>query len=406
MSIPFYIARRYFKARRSSGFISFITAIAILGVALGTAALIITLSVLDGFENEIKSKVVGFTSHIEIQGFQNQPLTDVRSTIDRIRRAEPGIDQIMPYAAREGMIRSADGVDGIYLKGIEPGNFLRTSGNHLLMGMFPSPSDTGVHQIVLGRRLADRLNVSTGSSVVVFALPRQAVPAAAQPRAMQFRVVGIYESGMAEFDDVYAYTDLQSAQQLFQIVPNISGYDILVKNIAQVDTIAARLQTMLGYPHYVRTVFQLYRNLFSWVELQKKLSPILLSLIILVATVNIIGTLLMFVLEKIQAIAILISLGAGPSQIRRIFIVQGLIIAVIGVAAGNVLGFGLCWVQYTYHLISIPADVYYMNTVPILLRWQNFVLVSGTALLLCLLATLVPSRAAAKISPITAFRFG
>jgi lipoprotein-releasing system permease protein len=406
LSFPAFIALRYFQTHRRNRFLSFITAIAVLGVALGTAALVITLSILDGFENDIRSKVVSFTSHIEIQGFQSQPLPDYRSTSARIRIEYPGIDRLVPYAAREGMIRSSGGVDGVFLKGIDLSAAGTVAGQRLVAGRFLQLSDTGAHSIVLGRKLGDRLNIGPGSHVAVFALPREAVPMAVQPRAMQFIVAGLYESGMAEFDDVYAYTDLASAQQLFQIVPNVSGYDITLRNIADADSIAGKLQNELGYPHYVRTVFQLYRNLFSWVELQKKLSPILLSLIIIVATVNIIGTLLMFVLEKIHAIAVLTSLGAGPGQIRKIFTLQGLLIGFVGVVAGDILGFILCWIQKTWHLISIPSDVYYMDTVPILLRWENFGIVTVVALALCLLTTIIPARAASKITPISAFRFG
>ncbi|HTK80987.1 MAG TPA: FtsX-like permease family protein, partial [Bacteroidota bacterium] len=215
-----------------------------------------------------------------------------------------------------------------------------------------------------------------------------------------------YESGMAEFDDVYAYTGLQDAQALYQLGDNVTGYDVLVKDLAQVDTVARQIERLLEYPHFSRTVFQQYHNLFSWVELQKKMSPILLSLIIIVATINIIGTILMFVLEKTRAIGILKSLGAGPAAIRKVFLLQGLWIGTVGIALGNLLAFICCFVQLKFKIISLPSEIYYMDAVPILMSPGNFVLVTIIAYGLCLLTTLLPSKAAAALDPVRALRFG
>jgi lipoprotein-releasing system permease protein len=403
LSLPWFIAKRYLESHRRNGFLSFITSIAIIGVMLGTAALIITLTVLDGFEREIKEKVIAFTSHIEVRGYQNIPLTNYKESIQNVKRQIAGVKDIAPFAAREGMIRSSESIDGIYLKGIDPSSQVLTSHQHIISGRYIDAAKRDKPQIVIGRKLANRLNVNVGDKLVVFALPQSK---GLQPRAKQFEVVGIYESGMAEFDDLNAYTNMADAQQLFQMGENISGYDITVHDITKVDEVAAQVQSFLGYPHYARTVFQLYRNLFSWVELQKKMSPILLSLIIMVATVNIIGTLLMFVLEKTHAIGILKSLGAGPKMITRIFRLQGLIISIVGVSLGNLLAYILCLIQLKFKILSLPSDIYYMDTVPMMLRWENFVFVSFVALLLCMLTTILPSRSASKLDPVTALRFG
>ena len=403
MSPSWFIAKRYIQAHRRSGFLSFITTIAVLGVMLGTAALIITLSVLDGFEREIKEKVIAFTSHIEVRGYQNQPLSNYRLSLLKVKKEIPGVKAISPFASREGMIRSKEAVDGIYLKGIEPATNVLTSRQHIVAGQFISPAARSVPQIVIGMKLANRLNVGVGDNLVVFALPAEA---GLQPRVKQFELAGIYESGMAEFDDIYAYTNLTDAQQLFQMGEDVSGYDLLVDDLNRIDEVAGEVQNILDYPHYARTVFQLYKNLFSWVELQKKMSPVLLSLIIIVATVNIVGTLLMFVLEKTHAIGILKSLGATPGLIKRIFRLQGLLIASAGIISGNIFAYLLCWFQIKFKILSLPADIYYMDTVPMMLRWENFLVVSAIALLLCMLTTIFPSRAAAKLDPVTALRFG
>jgi len=403
LSPSWFIAKRYIQAQRRSGFLSFITTIAILGVMLGTAALIITLSVLDGFEREIKEKVISFTSHIEVRGFQNKPLSNYRQSLERVKKEIIGVKAISPFAARESMIRSKDAIDGIYLKGIDPLIDVLTSRQHIVVGKFIASAQNELPQVVIGKKLANRLNVEVGEKLVIFALPSDN---GLQPRAMQFQLVGIYESGMAEFDDIYAYTKIQDAQKLFQMGDDVSGYDVLVNDLNTVDMDAEQIQSMLGYPHYARTVFQLYRNLFSWVELQKKMSPILLSLIIIVATINIIGTLLMFVLEKTHAIGILKSLGAGPKLIQRIFRIQGLAISLVGIGLGNILAYVLCYLQLEFKIISLPSDIYYMDAAPILLLPQNFILVTVVAFVLCMLTTILPAKAAAKLDPVTALRFG
>ncbi len=373
---------------------------------LGTAALIIALSVLAGFEREIKEKVVGFTSHIEVRGYQNKPLQNYRASMQKVLSEVKGVSEIAPFAAREGMIRSRAGVDGIFLKGIDPAEDILRARRHVVRGAFIGASDTGAPGIVIGRKLADRLDVDVGEGLVVFALPGERAQATMQPRAMQFRLRGIYETGMAEFDDVYAYTSLAAAQKLFQLGNAVTGYDLLVVDLSRVDSVAEGVQEVLGYPHFARTVFQMYRNLFSWVELQKFLSPILLVLIILVAAINIVGTLLMFVLEKTYAIGVLTSLGAGPAFIRRIFTLQGLLIALAGTALGNLLAYGCCWLQMTFRIISIPSDIYYMDTVPILLRPTNFLIVTIPVIALCMLLSIYPARAASKLDAVTALRFG
>jgi lipoprotein-releasing system permease protein len=403
LSAGLFIARRYIRSHRRKGFLSFISGFAILGITLGTAALIITLSVLDGFEREIKNKVIEFSSHIQITGFQNLSLHNPRATIDRLRREVPGIKSIEPFAAKEGMIRFHSAVDGIFLMGVDPASGTLASTTHLVEGLPLSDSAGANREIVIGKKLAVRLNAGVGDKVVLFSLPENQ---GGTPRAMQCAIRGIYESGMAEFDDVYAYLRLADVQEFLRLGGDVSGYDIFVDDLARIDEVATGIQAHLEYPHYARTVFQRYRNLFSWVELQKKLSPILLSLIIVVAMVNIVGTLLMFVLEKTRAIGILKSLGAGPPLIRRIFVLQGMAIGLVGVILGNILAYALCALQLHYRILTLPSDIYYMDTVPIILQPLNFFLVTVVALVLCFLTTLLPSRAASALDPVAALRFG
>jgi lipoprotein-releasing system permease protein len=228
---------------------------------------------------------------------------------------------------------------------------------------------------------------------------------AGQLRIMQFRVSGIYESGMSDYDDVYAFTGLQDAQTIFQAGATVNGYDILLTSADSAAVVARQVEEMLGYPHYARTVFETYRNLFSWIALQREPVPIILGLIIVVATVNIIGMLLMMVLGKTKEIGILMSMGATRWGITTIFLRQAAVIAWIGTLAGDLLAFILCFAQLEWKFFSLPSDIYFMTSVPILLRAENFLLVSVISVALCMLSSFVPARLASKLNPVNAIRF-
>ncbi len=402
MKYEWFIAKRHISSNRRSGFISFITGFSIAGVALGTAALIITLSILEGFEKEIKEKVFGFMTHIQVQGFQGQPLLGYKNSIELVKEQVVGVSAIAPYVAKEAMIRAGDNVDGIFLKGIDIHNDINKIRSYIKEGEYlDKKTDSSV--IVIGKKLARKLDISIGDKVIVFGLPKEGT--SFQPKVVVFKVIGIFESGMAEYDDIYAYTELMQAQKLFGFGDGITGYEVLVDSLPNASVIASEIQNLLGYPHYALTAAQLYRNLFAWIDLQKKPAPILLGLIIIVATVNIIGTLLMVVLERTQEIGSLKSIGASNKGIQKIFIIQGGFIAAIGVALGNILAFVLCFLQLELKFFSLPSDIYFMSTVPILLQWENFLLVTLLVIVLCLLSSIIPSRAAAKLDAVTTLRF-
>ena len=230
-------------------------------------------------------------------------------------------------------------------------------------------------------------------------------PNFSMPKIEQFKISGIYETGMAEYDDIFVYVHLKHAQYLFDLGNRVSGFDVMVKNVDFIDETALLIQDRLGYPYYARTMYQMYRNLFAWLELQKKPVPIVLGLIIIVAVFNIVGTLLMIVLEKTKEIGILKSMGANSKSITKIFIYQGMFIGVVGTALGNALAYALCFIQLKYKPLSLPEDIYFMSSVPILLQAETFIIESLASLILCFLATLIPSIIASRIQPVEAIRF-
>lgn len=404
MSFELFITKRYIKSTKITGFISFITLISIIGVMLGTSALIIALSISKGFEKELKEKVIGFTSHIQVSKFDTRYFEkDDWESFEKVKMVS-NVKSVSPFASREAMIRSSHGIEGIYLKGILPEYDFSIIKRSIVEGEYNFDESDGIPKIIIGKKLANKLGVELGDKVIVLAIDPDS-PNFSVPRIEQFKISGIYETGMAEYDDIFVYVHLKHAQYLFDLGNRVSGFDVMVKNVDFIDETALLIQDKLGYPYYARTMYQMYRNLFAWLELQKKPVPIVLGLIIIVAVFNIVGTLLMIVLEKTKEIGILKSMGANSKSITKIFIYQGMFIGIVGTMLGNALAYVLCFIQLKYKPLALPEDIYFMSSVPILLQAETFIIVSIASLILCFFATLIPSIIASRIQPVEAIRF-
>ncbi|MFA5405539.1 MAG: ABC transporter permease [Ignavibacteria bacterium] len=404
MNYKYLIARRYLFSKKDSKYVSFITYISILGVALGVATLIVTVSILDGFEKEIKEKVAGLVSHIQITSFLPDGLSDYNTTIKEIKDSIPQVTGASPYVQKEAVIRYKENIEGIILKGIVQNTDLSTARNRIKKGEFNLEKiDTIFSRLLIGEKLAQKLGIDIGTKVIVFGM--QGIPSPMNPpKIKQFIVSGIYETGLREYDDVLIYTDLTTTQKLFDYEDRVTGIELKVSNIDDVEKINSKLKQMLDYPHFPKSLFRLYKGLFSWVELQKAPTPIILGLIIIVATFNIIGTLLMLILEKTQSVGILKSLGASNYDIMKIFLFDGIIIGLIGIIIGNALGLGLCLAELKYKFFKLP-EIYYMKNVPILLQTDNIILISCITILLVFLATIIPAYLASKFDPVKSLRF-
>lgn len=300
MSYSYFVARRLLRSRSHNRFVSFLTFFATTGLAIGVMALLITISILNGFQKKITENVSSFTSNIEIEGFERVPLPDFLQTF-RTLSSEPNVKSVSPFVSHEAMIRTKNGfssTEGILLKGILPeydNSNLRTE---IKAGSYRLTEIDGMNPLLLGSKLARRLQACVGDTVFIFGvegLPSPLNP----PKVLSFTVTGIYETGMSDYDDIYGYTAMKSASNLFNLpASSVSGYDLMVKDLGEINSTANRLEKTLGYPYYPRTMYQMYRNLFAWVELQKKPIPIIIALIILVATFNVIAALLMIVSRK------------------------------------------------------------------------------------------------------------
>lgn len=405
MSLSLFLSKRYILSKKDSRFVNLISIISILGIALGVATLIIALSILNGFEKTLTDKLVDFDSHIRISSYKNI-LPDNENSINQIKEiVGSNLKSLNSVAANLSIISSKRRKDGVRLTGIN--NF--TSFERVKENIVEIDSSilSGVtNKILLGKKLADKLLVDTGDKVTLFALKDNEMPTADNlPNIEKFIVAGIFESGMAEYDDLYAFTEIESAQKLFSLDKNITGIEIMLNNTSGIDSLTKLLRSELRYPYAVRSVYETHRNIFTWIELQKEPIPLILGLIILVAAFNIVGTLLMIVLERTEAIGVLKSLGARRKQIVSVFLIQGSFISFIGILAGNLLAIILLELQLKFNIISLPSSVYFMSTVPIDMRVEIFVIISFITFLLAISAALIPSYIASKIQPVNALRF-
>jgi lipoprotein-releasing system permease protein len=405
MPFSYFISSRFLVSRKESGFLNIISKIAIAGIAIGVATLIIALSVLSGFEKTIQEKITDFDSHIKVSSFSGT----VKNYEPITRKIEELLGDnklnLVPFASKLAIISANKRQDGINIIGIPADSKIERLQQNIINGEF-NIANADSNSIVIGKVLANKLMLKVGDRVTLFALKDDQIPSPQNPPNIErFIITGIFESGMAEYDDLYAYTNLISAQNLFSIEQSINGYDIQLTSIEKIDSLTNLLRKNLTYPLFARSLFESHRNIFTWIELQQKPIPIILGLIIIVAVFNIIGTLLILVLEKTNAIGILKSLGANRKQVLRIFLIQGIFIGLIGIISGNLLAIILMQIQIHFDVITVPASVYFITKVPFDLSPSIFILVSLIALILSLGASIIPSFIAAKVNPIKSLRF-
>jgi len=406
MSLPFFFTKKYLRSKKDSRFLSVISYITILGISLGVAVVIIALTILDGFDKVVTEKIIRFNSHIKIVSFGNRNLPSFSETAPQIlEKFNNDISKIEPFTSKLAIIKSKKITEGITLLGVQSDN--SELNNFLQSGNFDlSPSGNELQKIILGKTLAEKLFIKAGDVVTIFCLRKDQIPTADNPPGIeQFTVSGIYESGMSEYDDLNAFINIQVAQNIFGMDDLVSGYNIKLKNLSNVNSVADRLQDFLGYPFYVRTVFQLHQNIFTWIELQKKPIPIILGLIIFVAVFNIVGTLLMIVLERTNAIGVLRSLGANRKLIIKTFLYHSVFLTVIGIAVGILLAFVLSYLQQNFDIISLPSKIYFVTKVPISIELNNYLLVTIVTAVISITASLLPAFIASRIKPISAIRF-
>lgn len=415
MNFELFVSLRYLLAKRRQTFISLITFISIAGVAVGVMALIVVLAVMNGFQEDLRSRILGITSHMVVGSFGGT-ISDYRDLTERARGTE-GVVAATPFIYTQVMISSGRSFSGAVLRGIDPQtastvlnlqkNMIRGNVEDLVQAPPPAENDQAeAHPgIILGAELANQLGVRQGEWLTIISPVGRVTPMGQVPKSRLFKVVGIFQSGMYEFDNTLAYVDLNAAQQFLGVGDVVTGIEMKLADIYDAQAIAEKLRAQLSYPLYVRDWMQMNHSLFSALKLEKVVMFIILTLIILVAAFNIVSSLIMMVMEKTRDIAILKAMGATTARIRKIFVLEGLMIGVSGTILGLFGGFFLCALLKKYKFIELPPSVYYIPTLPVQVNPLDVWLIAFAAILISLIATIYPSRQAAKLDPADALRY-
>jgi lipoprotein-releasing system permease protein len=434
MRFELFVASRYLRAKRRQAVIGVITGISIAGVAAGVASLVVALAINNGFRQDLQDRLLGSTSHINLLRIQSDGIKDWRPLMDRLSK-EPHIVATAPAIYEQVLISRGPRARGAVLKGMIPqeekrvSDLLKTVTNGSANALeenaqdadksvratqgYQSPTDLqGVENriaamppVILGKDMADELGAAVGSIVLVTSPQGELTPFGMVPKYNRFRVVGVFNSGFYDYDSSWAFTRLSDAQQLFGLGDLVSVLEFKVDDIYKADQISRQLEHDAGKGFMATNWMEQNKALFRALRLERLVTFITIGLIVFVAALNILISLTMMVMEKTRDIAVLISMGTRKSQVRRIFIAQGVLIGVVGTAIGLVLGYALSWAGGHYHLLSLAPEVYSIDYVPFAPRAMDGVLVALVAIGISLIATVYPSWSAARILPAEALRY-
>jgi lipoprotein-releasing system permease protein len=424
MAMPYeiFVGLRYLRAKRRNRTISLNTFVSIAGITLGVAALIGTVGIMTGFKEDIQAKILGTTAHIIVQDRMKDGMGDYEPTTKQIETVQDVV-AATPFVLKQVLLTTPNGVQGIVLRGIDPqreGQVTELAKNlgtgelsdlskPVTIKQPPADDPTGPAVetekpgIILGKELAMRLGAFVGDTVNVVSPVGPISAMGMVPKIRTFAVVGLFHSGMYEYDSSLAYIDLAEAQKFFNMGATVSGIEVKVTDVFRANDIAHDIEGSLGFVYSARDWMQMNRNLFSALKLEKTMMFLLLVLITIVASFNIVSTLTMIVTEKQKEIAILKAMGATRTSIRRIFMLNGLIIGFSGTAIGIPLGYAFLWLIQTFW--SFDPTVYYISRIPVHVQALDVLLVASSAIFISFAATVYPSLQAAKLEPVAALRY-
>lgn len=410
MKFTWYIAGRYFKgSKRESGFLSFIKIMAVAGVAVGSAGLLISLMIVHGFKSTINEKIIGFAPHITIQTFMEEPMHRA-DTLQTFVSELPGVERAQAVAAGQAMIQAGGEVSGTAIKGVpaDAGDVTNLR-DYIAEGEYRIGRDGWGDDrpgIIIGATLARTIDARVGDRITVYALDGLPSPLNT-PEIRQFTLTGIYQTGITRFDDNFALADIESVRTLFGLDEQAaSALEVNVGNVDDIRPVYSTIRDETRFPYVTDNIYQRYRNIFAWVDLQEETIPFVIGVMIIVAAFNLIGTVLMMVLERVRDIGSLKTIGAKSRTIRRIFLLEGLFVAISGLLIGIGISLLFYWLQLTYQIIPLPEENYYMDTAPVEPHGLDFVIVAAITIILCTLASWLPARIAAKTDPVKVLSFG
>jgi len=416
MSYELFIGLRYLRAKRKQTFISANTFISVAGIFLGVAALIIVLAVMNGFEIELRDKILGINSHIVLMEY-----TGGMENYERVMEELKSVDGVVastPFIYGQAMLKNSGRVTGVVLRGMS----IETYGNVINLGemrdgnidnLSSGGNKTDLPGVVIGKELAQNLGLLLFDTVEILLPMGISTPMGIVPKIKKFSVVGIFDSGSYEYDSSLVFMSLKNCKKFLGMKDTVTGIEIKVDDIYGAGRIAKAIQEKLGYPYWARSWMEMNKNLFSALKLEKRVMFIILSLIVIVAAFNIITTLIMTVMEKSRDIAILKSMGATARSIMKIFMIEGIIIGGIGIILGCIAGItvalNLEWisrsVENLFGFKILPEGVYYLNEVPSKINYGDVAVIVIAAMLICFLASIYPSWRASKLDPAEALRY-
>jgi len=407
LSIEFFIAKRYLFSKKKFNFITIISLISIVGVTIGVAALIIVLSVFNGFSSKVTAILVSFDPHIRVEAEGGNKLADYNSLQEKIKNA--GIKSSTPYTLNKGMLANSASNEVVFIKGVNENEINKVSGIKDVMrfGKFDLSDNGEYGGIVLGLSLMGKLKSRPGDTITLLSPAglENSLTQFVDPKTKKFIITGVYDSDNKDYDGNYAYISIANSQDLFQLGNLVNGIEMRLENIIDSESEKEKLIKTLGSDFNVMTWYDLHKDFYSILKVERWVAFVILSLIIAVASFNILGSLTMTVIEKKRDIGVLKAMGATDKMITNIFMFEGISVGVIGMVVGTLLGLGIILAQKYFEFYKLDATIYKITSLPVELRLYDFIFVPIAALALCFLASLYPSRRAAKLDPVNAIRW-
>jgi lipoprotein-releasing system permease protein len=406
MSFESFLAHHYLRVKHQRRLVPLITMLATFGVALGVAVLVVVIAVMTGFQFELKRRILGIEAHIIVMKY-NEWIQEHREVIDQIQRIE-GVEKAAPFIFTQGMLRSAGGVSGAVLRGIDPANTtvqVSTKGDRSLAEMLLTDTRGNETGIVVGSVLAEKLKLEVGQGALLMMVGAQQENNRQLPRMHRLKIVGLFETGMHQYDGSFCFVNMQHLQRLMRIGDYATGIEVRLADPDDVESVQQQMAASIGIQFWSNNWKQMHRNLFSMLALQKVMMFVILTLIIVVAAFNIASALIMMVKEKTRDIGILKAMGATRKSLLKVFLAKGLVIGAVGIVAGGLAGGLVCLLLAQYPVIELPGDVYFLTTLPVQIDLTDMAVIVLGTLVVCLAASYIPARQAARMRPVDGIRY-